>query len=112
MWFFLGLLIICLTIIAVFRMYLDLREGDRRHIRIVQSDAQSYDKYKRITQQEALTELTKLIDQRAIERQSMPPKEQRYAPLPNEAELQRQIGHRLDKEYEYFMTELRRKNPS
>ncbi len=103
MWVFLALLIVCLTIIVVFRMYLDLREGDRRHIRLIQNDAQSYDKYKRITQQEALAEITKLVQQQSRQLPS------RAAPLPSKQELDAQVGYYLEKDYDNFMREQQRR---
>jgi len=53
MWFAVGLLVICFTIIVLFRMYIDLRRVDHQHIRLLQSDVRSYERYQQIRQLEA-----------------------------------------------------------
>lgn len=61
MWFMLAILIVCFTLIVMFRMYLDLRRQDQQHIRLLQNDARSHDKYVRVTRQEAIGEMTKVL---------------------------------------------------
>lgn len=53
MWFALGLFIVCFTIIVLFRMYIDLRRVDHQHIRMLQSDVRSHERYQQVRQLEA-----------------------------------------------------------
>ena len=61
MWLTIGLLIICFTIIVMFRMYMDLRRQDQQHVRLTQGDQRNHEKYMRITRQEAIGEMTKVL---------------------------------------------------
>ena len=53
MWFAVGLLVICFTIIVLFRMYIDLRRVDHQHIRMLQSDVRGHENYQQVRQLEA-----------------------------------------------------------
>jgi hypothetical protein len=53
MWFAVGLLVICFTIIVLFRMYIDLRRVDHQHIRLLQSDIRGHERYQQVRQLEA-----------------------------------------------------------
>lgn len=67
MWMFLGLLMICLTIIVLFRMYIDLRRITNQHNRMVQSDHRNHQRY---------IEVTSGHQPRALPQASMPDFEQ------------------------------------
>lgn len=62
MWLTLAALIVCFTIIVLFRMYIDLRRQDQQHIRLTQSDQRNHEKYLRVTKQEAISEMTKVLE--------------------------------------------------
>lgn len=61
MWLMIAVLIVCFTLIVMFRMYLDLRRQDQQHIRLLQNDHRSHEKYLRVTRQEAIGEMTKVL---------------------------------------------------
>ena len=45
MWIFLAALIVCFTIVVIFRMYMDLRRQDQQYNRVMRSDQRDYERY-------------------------------------------------------------------
>ena len=45
MWLFLAALVVCFTIVVMFRMFIDLRRVDNQHDRLMQSDRRDYERY-------------------------------------------------------------------
>ena len=86
MWFTIGLLIICFTIIVMFRMYMDLRRQDQQHVRLTQGDQRNHEKYMRITRQEAIGEMTKVLTDIKEGKVTLDPAPKQQAILPPSVE--------------------------
>jgi len=122
MWFALGLFFVCFTIIVLFRMYIDLRRVDHQHIRLLQSDVRSHERYQQVRQLEApkaalpdfrtALELQRPPKARYHESHSAPSLEElraaermvkrRPASMSNQ-ELQEAVNRYLRDDYERFM---------
>jgi len=53
MWILLATVIVCLTIIVMFRMYIDMRRIDHQHTRIMRSDQRDFERYIEVTSRPA-----------------------------------------------------------
>jgi hypothetical protein len=49
MWLFLSAVMVCLTIMILFRMYIDLRRNDNMHARSLHRDSQNFQRYTAVT---------------------------------------------------------------
>ena len=49
MWLFLSAIIICLTIMVMFRLYIDLRRQEQQFRRVMASDSRDYERYVAVT---------------------------------------------------------------
>lgn len=45
MWFLLAIVVVCFTIMVMFRMFIDLRRVNNQHERLMRSDARDYERY-------------------------------------------------------------------
>ena len=62
MWLFLAAIVVCFTIVVLFRMYLDLKRQEQQHSRLVQADHRNHERYVAITRQETIQEIAPLIE--------------------------------------------------
>lgn len=99
MWFVLGLIVICFTLLGMARMFLDLRERENVHARLRISDQQAYDKYKSVTQQEALENVTRLIEQVARHELPPAPSHSQMAPSLQELRAQKIVAKTIKEQY-------------
>jgi hypothetical protein len=72
MWVFFIIMVICFTAMVVFRMFLDLRRQELQHVRLLQNDARSYDKYTHVTRQEAIEQVSQIVERIVGEQAALP----------------------------------------
>ena len=67
MWLFLATIVLCLTIVVLFRMYIDLRRNDNMHARSLHRDTQNFQRYTAVTsrpvQRPSMPDFQKAIEQ-------------------------------------------------
>ena len=67
MWLFLSAVMVCMTIMILFRMYIDLRRNDNMHARSLHRDTQNFQRYTAVTsrpvQRPAMPDFGRAIEQ-------------------------------------------------
>lgn len=73
MWLPLAVLILCFTIVVMFRMYIDLKRQEQNHQRMMRSDQRDYERYVSVTNREVPKAQLPDFDQVATRPQALPP---------------------------------------